>query len=179
MEETVVLPKHIAEFLYKVYFDFSEGNIMAAIKRAYRDMNRTLKGFPQDDDEKKTFRNNWNNVLKREIETVVLKEKFNNWHDYTKWHKKVCQNLRGANLEYQKLTFGQAQKWLNMTLKYLYVLGEERVPGSSLNYEFFHVPIDNIIQEEILKDLKIKDKKRFDTWYPPDQVHIFPVSLCL
>ena len=43
----------------------------------------------------------------------------------------------------------QAQKWINMSMKYLYALGDERVPGISKNYEYFHIPIDNIILNEL------------------------------
>jgi len=39
---------------------------------------------------------------------------------------------------------GQAQKWLNMALKYVYVFGESRLPGYEAFYRFCHVPIDNI-----------------------------------
>ena len=40
---------------------------------------------------------------------------------------------------------------MNMHLKYLFVLGEARVSGITKNYGFFHVPIDNIIQDELKK----------------------------
>jgi hypothetical protein len=39
---------------------------------------------------------------------------------------------------------GQAQKWLNMSMKYLFTLGERRVPGFAHLYQFAHIPIDNV-----------------------------------
>ena len=39
---------------------------------------------------------------------------------------------------------GHAQKWLNMTLKYLFVLGD-RVPGFERLYPFCHVPLDQFV----------------------------------
>lgn len=42
-------------------------------------------------------------------------------------------------------TYGQAQKWINMTLKYLAVLGH---PAVLRVYHYLHIPIDTIIYEE-------------------------------
>jgi hypothetical protein len=50
-----------------------------------------------------------------------------------------------------KLFIGQAQKWINMTLKYLFALGENRIKGISKNYIYFHFPLDNIIQDKLVK----------------------------
>ncbi len=162
--ETVTMPKHVAEFLYRVYFDFSEDYITAAMKRAYRDLNRTLVNFPKEDGIKEKLRFNWRTFLKRTIEENILKTQFNNWDDFTSWHQSVCEGILTINSEYKGLTIGQAQKWLNMTLKYLYVLGEDRVPGINLNYQYFHMPIDNIIQDAMPTLKKKPNVKTFETW---------------
>ncbi len=44
-------------------------------------------------------------------------------------------------------TIGQAQKWLNMAVKYVFVFGEGRLPGYERFFRLAHVPIDNIILE--------------------------------
>ncbi len=36
-----------------------------------------------------------------------------------------------------------------MTLKYLFTFGEERIKGITTNYQYFHIPIDSIIQEKL------------------------------
>jgi hypothetical protein len=43
-----------------------------------------------------------------------------------------------------------------MTLKYLFAFGDNRVLGISRNYRFFHIPIDNIIQNKLEKKFGIK-----------------------
>lgn len=65
-----------------------------------------------------------------------------------------------TELNYE-LSIGQAQKWINMTHKYLFALGESRVNGISKNYEFFHIPINNIIQEKLEKEGIEKLKERW------------------
>jgi hypothetical protein len=39
---------------------------------------------------------------------------------------------------------GQAQKWVNVTLKDVFTFGEARLPGFGHIYQFCHVPLDNI-----------------------------------
>jgi hypothetical protein len=41
--------------------------------------------------------------------------------------------------------FGHAQKWLNMTFKYIYVMGKQRISGFDRLYDLCHVPLDNIL----------------------------------
>ena len=45
-----ITDKNINDFILSLYFDLNENNYeMAAIKRAYRDFNRTLQKFPSDE----------------------------------------------------------------------------------------------------------------------------------
>src|ERR1700730_8802071 len=39
---------------------------------------------------------------------------------------------------------GHGQKWINMTFKYLFVMGDTRVPGFLHLYDLCHVPFDII-----------------------------------
>ena len=54
-----------------------------------------------------------------------------------------------------------------MTLKYMFAIGNEIINGIERNYKFFHIPIDNIIQEklEFYNVNKIKGKwSRIDNY---------------
>jgi len=63
------------------------------------------------------------------------------------WHKLTCAELRAhfRDAGFRSFTFGQAQKWVNMTLKYVFVVGEARVSGLGKALQFAHVPVDNIV----------------------------------
>lgn len=52
--------------------------------------------------------------------------------------------------------YGQSQKWLNMTIKYLYILGECSFDGI---FEYLHVPLDNYIMNVAQKELGISRPK--------------------
>jgi hypothetical protein len=48
-----------------------------------------------------------------------------------------------------EISYGQAQKWINMSLKYMSALGNTIIIGVEKNYKYFHIPVDNIIQDKL------------------------------
>ncbi len=69
------------------------------------------------------------------------------------WHRETCLNLIdefGAS----EMHYGQAQKWVNMTLKYLFAVGSvgiEDIGNISRAYSWAHMPIDRIIVNQLRK----------------------------
>jgi hypothetical protein len=151
----------IHRFLLQSLFGKIENKHDAAINRAYRDFNRTLKDFYKDDkDERKIkVKEDWNLIIKRFINEVKNKT-YENYAAFDSIHEDFCNQLINFNKNlYNKLTRGQAQKWLNMTLKYLIILEED---GIEINMQYFHIPIDNIIQDILQKTMEIP--KKFPVW---------------
>ena len=77
--------------------------------------------------------------------------------EFDKWHYVLCSDLVMISkqtdrvFQYGKhLTYGQAQKWVNMTIKYCYILGI-----GSFNDALMHVPIDDYILSAIAKEGRI------------------------
>ena len=109
------------KFLACCYFGQSEDLIKAAIDRAYVDMtSHTLQynGFKDDEDGiKEKWRCRYN-------ASCVISDGFKNYplnnDTFDSWHKYIIEKIKH---EYGKhdLTEGQAQKWLNMTIKYIFV----------------------------------------------------------
>jgi hypothetical protein len=66
---------------------------------------------------------------------------------FDRWHGDACASLCSLYSQncFTEFTIGQSQKWINMALKYDYVLGEDRVGGFADLYRFCHLPIDSII----------------------------------
>lgn len=142
--------------------DNNPSKIDLAIKRAYRDMNRTLQTKKHQDE--------WNDLKKEGIDIIKNaiqdKEKvlcfINNKEGYDYWFYRVLGSLISLNkivseennnkvkLEY---TYGQAQKWINMTMKYLIVLNYELVLKV---IPFLHVPIDEIVVDTAIAECKTK-----------------------
>lgn len=69
---------------------------------------------------------------------------------FDKWHEKTCGKIigcyDGVNSNKSIFTYGNAQKWLNMALKYLWLLGD--LPND-IKEERLHAPIDSYILQKL------------------------------
>jgi hypothetical protein len=134
-----------ADFLTRVYFgraERAEDWLRACWRRAYRDFNRTLHGVSRNQDVYWRAEEALSQMLAsvRSMNTPTQLQ-------FDEWHREACIGLSATCKEsfYSSLFVGQAQKWLNMTFKYIYVLGEERLSGFHHLYDLCHVPLDNIM----------------------------------
>lgn len=118
--------------------DFFVDDIIAlAIDKAYRDLMRTIRGFsnnPEHDIIIKNARQTLHTSL-----TAILSAEINTQAEFDRLHKIACDNLISA-FKGQTFTVGQAQKWINMTFKYLHLLDYPEVQNV---YEYCHIPIDS------------------------------------
>jgi len=137
-------------YLIQVYFGSDKDLLKACIKRAYRDFNRTLHGFGEFENANEIYtqavdllKNSFDN-LKSISESEVTAEIFDSWHKIT------CERLISLFISHGCPFFvGQAQKWVNMTLKYIFTVGEQRISGFGPVYPYCHVPFDNILLEQL------------------------------
>ena len=136
------------DYLIRLYFGPKKDNqddLFLCFRRPYRDFQRTLHGIGKFRGAKQA-RQQADKVLNRMFAEIrdapaVSQTKFDDWH------RAACKNVADAYKQcgYRSFNLGQAQKWLNMTFKYIYVMGEARVPGFGRLYDFCHVPLDNIL----------------------------------
>jgi hypothetical protein len=149
---TTLTQDEIQKFWIRVYLGTTNDKelIGAAIDRAYRDFNRTMHGIQEKQTvETKKFLCNF---MLSVVENLTSKQ-FGCQVEFDYWHKVKCDELIETFVEFPafKISYGQAQKWINMTLKYLFALGDNIVNGISTNYIYYHIPIDNIIQDKLLE----------------------------
>jgi hypothetical protein len=135
------------DFLIKLYFDTKEGFHIAGIKSAFLDFSRTL---PVESENRATIKQNAINFIMQELQKITWK-KFKTQNEFDDFHEKTCTGLKD---KWEQLTFGQAQKWINMTLKYWLLFGEKRINGIEKNAKYFHIPIDRYVQKGMFKDKK-------------------------
>ena len=78
--------------------------------------------------------------------------------NYKEWHKNTCD---GLYKKYSKVclnenepffTYGNAQKWVNMTMKYLWLLG---LLDNTVDCERLHIPIDSFIIDAMWSDQNV------------------------
>lgn len=175
-------------FLLYSYFGIEDFGIIksdaekakvACARRAYLDLARTVKFTKTTSDIEKLPKNEakkYNeskNALKIDVYTYIVKEIDECTEgNFEQKHKGMCESIvkkmNGSNLLKDAFTCGQAQKWLNMTLKYYWLLG---ILPEKIKAEDLHVPIDSYIieavesSEDIIKHgLNMESGLKSDSW---------------
>lgn len=171
--------KKLMDFLLYSYFgceseDFAREGIQKCAYRAYLDLARTVKyTYSSTELEKATVGTDayaFISVQKDRIKFICSKliESIEGYPDHSggfgTWHESKCaQIIDRMNAPYgdgkkgflkARFTYGQAQKWVNMTLKYLWLL--DMLPNGLSEAEL-HVPVDSFILEAL------KETQQFNT----------------
>lgn len=138
---------------------FSESNdpnvLDACIDKAYRDLCRTInykfslsKLYSKSQEKrqaflekKNIFYQNIKNILHNDIAYILLNPRI----DYDGWHKELCEKIGKVDATNLidgdgHLSVGQAQKWINMTVKYMRIIGKWNNDINGV-----HIPIDTFI----------------------------------
>lgn len=126
--------------------------INSAMDRAYLDFSRTMHGYSMAHNQ--SLHNDMKNVILVTVNDFRTCE-----YDQTKFdekHSECCNVLidtfkKYISSENPKLSYGQSQKWLNMTLKYLITLTIvcPTLKDIETNCKWFHVPIDGYVLKAI------------------------------
>lgn len=151
-----------------------------ACNKAYADMSRTLtfRDVPKNDSHAEAKRVEALRKNLRDCGTAVIRERLTQLcGDFRQWHEETCTLLKDiygdttlvvrdgtARTEIPaRMTHGQAQKWLNMSLKYLWLADRlDMITVKDVSdilrsrQQDFHVPLDSYILRYIAK----KDKSR-------------------
>lgn len=139
------------------YFGKDECEIRICAHRAYRDFCRRLAGIAQNSDKQK-----WREAVEEYIDKRIkelLSKTDTDKKNFDIWHKDTCEGIlkfsndsvfRNIPLK----TYGLAQKWLNMTLKYMIIMGKWEKDMKAI-IPFLHVPVDSYIMEAASTELGI------------------------
>jgi len=137
--------------------------------KAYRDFNRTLRGIGTWGDNNKEKYDEYKkaifDILRKRIAEELLNA--NDSEKFSEYHKQICEEITRVSKKYdlqniltQGFHDGVAQKWLNMTLKYMLVLSEIANKDKSIGFDlrwdtermvnirkYLHVPVDTQVIE--------------------------------
>ena len=172
-------------FLMALYFgikpeDKEDIIVDCLINRAYRDAASHVLSVK--DDYKKTIKLNCIIKIKDFLKKLNDEKDLN----YDDEHRKICTELfeefekenkesniykEDKNGKYRKMTYGIAQKWVNMSVKYVYTIMLIEKYESFFDSFFssyidnFHVPLDSIMIEKIKSELKVNNENfGIDVW---------------
>lgn len=149
-----IVPKDVYEdisFEKLVDDDYKTYSTKRAIMVAYRDASNqgaynTL--FEKDLADRDKLIENSDNARKKSAEILLERiDALNEASDFKKWHNEVCEEIKEQYKDVKQnekkfFTYGNAQKWVNMTMKYLWLLG---LLDDAFDYKKLHIPIDSYI----------------------------------
>lgn len=134
----------VQRYLVRLYFGpVNNAPVRKAVNRAYRDFNRTLRGFgvhPGRDE----VRNAVGRYLEEQL-AALESAQLGSQDDFDCWHQTTCTRLKTFYGDFP-FTIGQSQKWINMAIKYLFILDRTRVEKC---WQYCHVPIDRILLKKL------------------------------
>jgi hypothetical protein len=129
----------VRAFLIRVYFKNAQHPVSASIDRAYLDFRRTLRGLQEY-----VNRSNVKSATEKAVYDAIIEltsSPIASQEEFDIWHKDTCDELRSKFGDFH-FHYGQAQKWINMSLKYLFILDKPRIAPY---WQYCHVPIDRDI----------------------------------
>lgn len=144
----------VNEFLMYAYFGITKADpkdiiLKKSAERAYLDLCRTIKFKTENEDAKTTYKAKICGMLVKEYEVLLnaVESSDDKQSAFNSEHKRICEEIIKAYSEISKLTYGQAQKWLNMMLKYVLL-----VEGDSVLKDYLHIPVDSYIMQTVGSD---------------------------
>lgn len=159
---SILTIEDIVKYLEVAYFGDCSDPFKAASNRAYLDMCRTIH-----DEWFKNMEKGDKEVVKDAV-TKLIADRIRNdlaniangvtQESFDKWHRVTCSGIIKEFIPCHKLSYGQAQKWLNMTCKYLCILGSKEMNDNLLR---LHIPVDRIVYQIARENLGVN---------PPDCV---------
>ena len=126
------------------------------------DKMKTKKSTRNDKEEAGAFTKAKEDLINGICESMIcaIDGKECNNNDFNEWHKNKCKSIKNEMnkatcktnnstiniINNKTFTIGQAQKWLNMTLKYLWLLN---ILPNGLDENHLHIPVDSYIIEAV------------------------------
>lgn len=152
----IVFPneKQRLDYLLQLYFGGTANSLFEFISnRAYRDMCRTLKGAGKLSANDKNI---WFEKIRSNFQSLKGKTE-HSVDDFDKWHEECCDSLiqhspTSSEGIIVKMTYGQAQKWINMIIKYCWVTSDKEFDWLKTWYSVAHIPIDSVISFAVKRE---------------------------
>jgi len=155
-----------SEFIAVCYFGSNDKGdwLDRCVRRGYLDMSRTLYGMTRFSKAHGEWRPRMTGLLRQRLDILPATREwtadaFDKWH----WSSVTALQALSESLGYgaegtvqvvprARFTVGQAQKWINMTIKYTIALGESRIPGFWGVHPVAHAALDSIVISALVRD---------------------------
>lgn len=148
----VTVPRTHYEFIRLMAFGKLDDPLATASRKAYHDLQRTIHYSGAEQEIRNDLRMEIEIIVKRDFPYVFAQNGVTQV-EYDKWHEALCMKIVSIYLQKGfEFHLGQAQKWVNMMMKYLYVI---QIPEIERIIPVLHVPIDNYIYQQAEEELRV------------------------
>lgn len=150
----ITVSKDVWDTMVYLYFGVADNYYKAASARAYLDFCRTIKFTASiNEEERVKARTDVDGMIENRLKAIA-DAGITSQDEYDEWHKELCEEIMDRYKEVcgEQFRVGQAQKWINMTVKYLYLLNSECVKPI---ISFAHVPLDNYVFAAAMENLAL------------------------
>lgn len=144
----------VNEFLMYAYFSITKADpkdiiLKKSAERAYLDLCRTIKFKTENEDVKTEYKTKICGMLVKEYDVLLnaVESSDDKQSTFEIEHNRICEEIIKAYSKISEFTYGQAQKWLNMMLKYVLL-----VEGDSVLKGYLHIPVDSYIMQTVGSD---------------------------
>lgn len=129
--------------------DSMNDTLIKCAEKAYLDLCRTIKFNTENKDTRKGAKQKICEMLVHEYDILenAVKGSDEKQNAFDCEHKRICEEIINTYSEISEFTYGQAQKWLNMMLKYVLLIEEDSVLKS-----YLHIPVDSYIMQAVGSD---------------------------
>ena len=122
------------------------------IRCAYRDMCRTIRYSGKTADDIRQLYAGGSQKIHFGLYKMICA---NSQNEFDQAHRHTCEGLiEMFDFHDVKLYYGQAQKWVNMTFKYLHILKLEEYDLKP-SFPYLHVPLDSVVLKKANKQFKL------------------------
>jgi len=150
---SILTSQDYTSYLLSLWFP-GEGDIIdQCVARAYRDISLTLRGITKVENREALLKEVVGIARDRLVALADLGTDMQAQTQYDAWHRASCEALVAAfgRYGYTGFRIGQAQRWLNLSQRYLYAMGEDRAPGYGDIYPLCHIPLDTTLLEQLAR----------------------------
>src|ERR1700722_18328318 len=156
--------KFLIQIVYRPYEDY----LLACVKTSYRDFCRTMHGLSKLQARDSIYKQA-STSLTSAFRTLSNETRILDQPAFDKWHERTSNEIVSI---FDAASFpvfaGQTQKWINMTFKSVFVCGDDLVPGFGPFYDHCHMPIDNVILDQLEERRLPRPPKAWSRWDYPE-----------
>jgi len=139
------------EYALRLIFGDHDDLLPAAVRRAYLDIARSLRGLSKVPDHTQLVADADRYLVQRLRDIASGYVIIDGPERYDQWHRATCQRIDEILTlgGYSGATIGHLQRWINGAVQYIHLIGAQHLPGYDALYPWCHLPFDTALIDQL------------------------------